>query len=136
MIQPQESSDQALGKRTTTTTKSQPGKRKALGELTNTPLLLSPGGLNNVMLTPGGLHSPRAQILNSPSSLMAPPENISTPPKTMPSSPDTVTPTHNLKLLTELASKMSESKPSTARQTLQFEDVDPNRYTSEPIYLP
>ena len=135
MIQPQESSDQALGKRTTTTTKSQPGKRKALGELTNTPLLLSPGGLNNVMLTPGGLHSPRAQILNSPSSLMAPPENISTPPKTMPNSPDTITPTHNLKLLTELASKMSGTT-STARQTLQFEDVDPNRYTSEPIYLP
>jgi len=88
-----------------------------------------------VMLTPGGLHSPRAHHLNSPSSLMAPPENISTPPKTMPNSPDTITPTHNLKLLTELASKMSGST-STARQTLQFEDVDPNRYTSEPIYLP
>ena len=127
--------DQALAKKNTPGAKPQGGKRKALGELTNTPLLLSPGGLNNVMLTPGGLHSPRAHTLNSPSSLMAPPENISTPPKTMPSSPDTITPTHNLKLLTELASKMSGTT-STARQTLQFEDVDPNRYTSEPIYLP
>jgi len=135
MIQPQEQNDQSIGKKNATASKPQTNKRKALGELTNTPLLLSPGGLNNVMLTPGGLHSPRAVNLNSPSSLMAPPENISTPPKTVPSSPDTITPTHNLKLLTELASKMSGST-STARQTLQFEDVDPNRYTSEPIYLP
>lgn len=135
MIQPQEQNDQSVGKRNTTTNRTQANKRKALGELTNTPLLLSPGGLNNVMLTPGGLHSPRALNLNSPSSLMAPPENISTPPKTVPSSPDTITPTHNLKLLTELASKMSGTT-STARQTLQFEDVDPNRFASEPIYLP
>ena len=90
------------------------GRRRALGELTNTPLLLSP----SAVMTPG-------------------PENISTPPKLVPASPDTVTPTHNLKLLTELASKMSGTAGgSSARQTLQFEDVDPNRYTSEPIYLP
>lgn len=89
------------------------GRRRALGELTNTPLLLSP------------------------SAVMSGPENISTPPKTVPASPDTVTPTHNLKLLTELASKISGTAGgSSARQTLQFEDVDPNRYTSEPIFLP
>ena len=89
------------------------GRRRALGELTNTPLLLSP------------------------SAVISGPENISTPPKVVPASPDTVTPTHNLKLLTELASKISGTTGgSSARQTLQFEDVDPNRYTSEPIYLP
>ena len=89
------------------------GRRRALGELTNTPLLLSP------------------------SAVISGPENISTPPKVVPASPDTVTPTHNLKLLTELASKISGTAGgSSARQTLQFEDVDPNRYTSEPIYLP
>merc|ERR1719400_683900 len=67
---------------------------------------------------------------------MSGPDSISTPPKTVPASPDTVTPTHNLKLLTELASKISGTAGGSARQTLQFEDVDPNRYTSEPIYLP
>ena len=104
-------------------------RRRALGELTNTPLLLSP---NNM---PGA--SPRLMSLNSPSSLMSAPDNVSTPPKTLPGSPDTVTPTHNLKLLTELASKMTGTSSSSARQTLQFEDVEPGRYKhNEPMYLP
>lgn len=102
-------------------TPTMPNRRRALGELTNTSHL-----------------SPRMMSLNSPSSLMSAPDSVSTPPKTLPASPNTpqtVTPTHNLKLLTELASKMTGN--SSARQTLQFEDVDPDRYKhSEPIYLP
>jgi len=47
-----------------------------------------------------------------------------------------ITPTHNLKLLTELAAKVANGGSSSARQTLQFEDVDTSRYTSEPVYLP
>ena len=97
-----------------------PGRRRALGELTNTPLLLSPGAL------------------------VAPETAASTPPKAVggtgrgaATTPDTVTPTHNLKLLTELASKMAGAG-STARQTLQFEDScggEGGRYPA-PILLP
>ena len=95
-------------------------RRRALGELTNT---LSP--VNNPRLISN---------LNSPSSLRSPSRAVSTPPKGVQSSPDTVTPTHNLKLLTELASKMTSS---SARQTLQFEDLDSGRYKHhEPMYLP
>ena len=116
MLQPgqQDQQDGGLRKTGGPATPGMTSRRRALGELTNTPLLLSP----SAVMTGG-------------------PENISTPPKLVPASPDTVTPTHNLKLLTELASKMSGTAGgSSARQTLQFEDVDPNRYTSEPIYLP
>ena len=82
--------------------------RRALGELTNTPLLLSPGHSNGRLLT-------SSSALHSPSNLRSPSHhNVATPPKTAvtgqcPSTPDTVTPTHNLKLLTELASKMPSS---------------------------
>ena len=96
MLQP---SDQPEGVRTPVS-----GRRRALGELTNTPLLLSPSAV--------------------------------TPPKAVPASPDTVTPTHNLKLLTELASKMSGAAGGSARQTLQFEDAEPSSRFSEPMYLP
>ena len=113
---------------TSNKTPTMQNRRRALGELTNTPLLLSPNNINN--------SNPRLMSLNSPSSLMSAPDNVSTPPKTIPASPDTVTPTHNLKLLTELASKMTGTG-STARQTLQFEDVDPGKYNhNDPIYLP
>ena len=112
MLQPGDQQEGGLRKTAAPATPGVSARRRALGELTNTPLLLSP------------------------SAVMSGPENISTPPKIVPASPDTVTPTHNLKLLTELASKISGTAGGSARQTLQFEDVDPNRYTSEPIYLP
>ena len=106
--------------------------RRALGELTNTPLLLSPGHSNGRLLASSALHSP--SNLRSPSH-----HNVATPPKAAvngqcPSTPDTVTPTHNLKLLTELASKMPSS---SARQTLQFDDSDSGQYKHrEPMFLP
>ena len=100
-------------------TPTHPGRRRALGELTNTPLLLSPQGAG--------------ARLGSPGSLVSQTEGVATPPKTVPGSPDTITPKHNLKLLTELASKMSGS----ARQTLKFGDDEGDIYRhSEPMYLP
>ena len=97
-----------------------PQYRRALGELTNTPLLLSPNA-------PAQGLSPRPH----PSPLLSRVEEgpLATPPKSLStavqaSSPDTITPTHNLKLLTELASKMPGAV-SSARQTLQFEDQEP-----------
>lgn len=45
-----------------------------------------------------------------------------------------ITPTHNLKLLTELAAKVAGGT-SSARQTLQFEDIDTSRYSTEPVCL-
>ena len=86
----------------TNKTPTHPGRRRALGELTNTPLLATPPKL--AATSPG------------------------------PAQPDTVTPTHNLKLLTELASKMAGSGTS-ARQTLHFED-EREGVAKEPLYLP
>ena len=109
-----------------TARKAQPQYRRALGELTNSPLLLSPGAT--------GL-SPRAP---HPSPRLARDEGgLSTPPKGGPaSSPDTITPTHNLKLLTELASKMPGAvSSSSARQTLQFEDLEPSRTKGRSLLL-
>ena len=109
--------------------KAQPQYRRALGELTNSPLLLSPGAT--------GL-SPRAP---HPSPRLARDEGgMSTPPKGSlmngpASSPDTITPTHNLKLLTELASKMPGAVSSSARQTLQFEDLEPGRAKGRSLLL-
>ena len=97
-----------------------PVYRRALGELTNTPLLLSPGagGSPRQAPHPSPLGSLRSQEVH----------HLATPPKvpgaTTTSSPDTITPTHNLKLLTELASKLPGAT-SSARQTLQFEDQEP-----------
>ena len=67
-----------------------------MGELTNSPRLLSPTTPNKQI---------RQQQLSSSSS-------------------PAITPTHNLKLLTELAAKMAGGGGSGARQTLQFEDFD------------
>ena len=97
--------------------KPQPTYRRALGELTNTPLLLSPGAAG---LSPRAPH-PSPRLSREEGGLATPPKSALTP-----SSPDTITPTHNLKLLTELASKMPGAVASSARQTLQFEDQEPS----------
>lgn len=99
-----------------------PGKRRALGELTNSPCLLSPGG--NQLLSPGA--SSNFQIL-TPSKLLS----LHTFP-----SPSVITPTANLKLLTNLAvmtaSGSQSSGYTSARQTLQFEDEAPCKDRKEP----
>jgi len=101
-----------------------PPMRRALGELTNSPRLLD--------------HhlSPRFQTPNQ-----------TTPTKQTKLSP-AITPTHNLKLLTELAAKVAGANGggsigagssggggSSARQTLQFEDVDSTYSETTPVYL-
>jgi len=84
-----------------TTSNSKP-LRRALGELTNSPRLLSPT-------------TPTKQVRGPPPS-------------------PAITPTHNLKLLTELAAKVAANGgpggggSGGARQTLQFEDFDQERY--------
>jgi len=100
-----------------------PGKRRALGELTNSPCLLSPGG--NQLLSPG--NSSNFQTL-TPSKLLS----LHSLP-----SPSVITPTANLKLLTNLAvmtaSGSQSSGHTSARQTLQFEDEAPSRERKEPL---
>ena len=101
--------------------KAQPQYRRALGELTNSPLLLSPGATG---LSPRAPH-PSPRLARDEAGMATPPKGsrINGPA----SSPDTITPTHNLKLLTELASKMPGAVSSSARQTLQFEDLEPSQ---------
>jgi len=93
-----------------------PGKRRALGELTNSPLLLSPGG-------PG-------------SNLQSVTPNKSLSLHTLPS-PSVLTPTANLKLLTNLAVMTASGSQThtSARQTLQFEDEAPSRDCQDESYL-
>ena len=103
MLQPGDQQEGGLRKTAAPLTPGVSARRRALGELTNTPLLLSP----SAVMTPG-------------------PENISTPPKIVPASPDTVTPTHNLKLLTELASKISGRREAAV----------PDRHCSSRMWTP
>ena len=78
-------------------TPTHPGRRRALGELTNTPLLLSPQGAG--------------ARLSSPGSLMSQTEGVATPPKAS-ADTDAITPTHNLKLLTEFCGRQGRIKVS------------------------
>jgi len=96
-----------------------PTPRRALGELTNSPRLLdqqrSPRFLSPIH---AGHHATPTK------------EQAGSLTKKSPA----ITPTHNLKLLTELAAKVAGGNTSSARQTLQFEDID-TRYNTESVCL-
>jgi len=116
-----------------------PTMRRALGELTNSPRRTL-GELTNSPQPRRALgeltNSPR--LLEQQSRFMMSSPNQGTPTKdqvaVLSKKSPAITPTHNLKLLTELAAKVAGGNGSSARQTLQFEDVD-TRYNSTAICL-